>query len=116
MTESIPSDEDGLYEYLCKEYSDEQPPEYIPPNKYNEYKISEELECGCFVPKKVDWDKKREQLIRRLEMERVRKILEASIPSDEDGVIQEHETPSEFDDVPITDEPDDDETEIDEED
>lgn len=106
MTETIPSDEDALYEYLCKEYSDEQPPEYIPPNKYNEYKISV----------KVDWDERREQLIRRLEMERVRKILEASIPSDEDGVIQEYETPSEFDDVPITDEPDDDETEIEEED
>ena len=44
-------------------------------------------------------------------MERVRKILEASIPSDEDGVIQEHETTNEFDDVPIVDEPDDDETE-----
>ena len=31
------------------------------------------------------------------------------IPSDEEGMVQEQETPSEFDDVPITDEPDDDE-------
>lgn len=31
-------------------------------------------------------------------------------------IIQEQETTNEFDDVPITDEPDDDETEIDEED
>ena len=34
---------------------------------------------------------------------------------DEDGIIQEQETPSEFDDVPIVDEPDDDETETEEE-
>ena len=32
------------------------------------------------------------------------------------GLFASHETPSEFNDVPITDEPDDDETEIDEED
>jgi hypothetical protein len=115
MTE-IPSDEDGLYEYLCKEYSNEQPADYTPPNKYNEYKIAEKLRCGCIVPKKIDWEKRRQRLIRRLEMERVRNILEASIPSDNDGVIQEQETTNEFDDVPIVDEPDDDETEIDEED
>ena len=30
-------------------------------------------------------------------------------------IVQESEPPTEFDDVPITDEPDDDETEIDEE-
>ena len=112
MTESIPSDEDELYEYFWKQYSNEEPPQYRPPSKYYEYKMSEELDCGCFVPKKIDWEKRRQQLIRRLEMERVRKILEASIPSDEDGVIQEHETTNEFDDVPIVDEPDDDETEI----
>jgi hypothetical protein len=35
--------------------------------------------------------------------------LSEIIPSDEDGVIQEEETPSEFDDVPIVDEPDEDE-------
>ena len=96
MSDTIPSDEDGLYEYLWKEYSDEEPPDHVYPNKYNEYKIS----------LKVDWEKRRERLIRRLEKERVRKILEASIPSEEDGVIQEHETTNEFDDVPIVDEPD----------
>ena len=37
------------------------------------------------------------------------------IPSDEEGVIQEQETTNEFDDVPITDEPDDDEVETEEE-
>ena len=36
------------------------------------------------------------------------------IPNDEDGVIQEQETPSEYDDVPIVDEPDEDETETEE--
>lgn len=35
------------------------------------------------------------------------------IPSDEDGVIQEQETPIEYEDLPIVDEPDDDETEQD---
>ena len=38
-----------------------------------------------------------------------------SIPSDEDGVIQEEATTNEFDDVPITDEPDEDEEETEEE-
>ena len=38
------------------------------------------------------------------------------IPSDEDGVIQEQETPIEYEDVPIVDEPDDDEMETEEQD
>jgi hypothetical protein len=36
------------------------------------------------------------------------------IPSDEDGVIQEQETPNEYEDVSVVDEPDDDEAEEDE--
>lgn len=38
------------------------------------------------------------------------------ISSDEDGVIQEQETASEYDDVPIVDEPDSDEMETEEQD
>ena len=37
------------------------------------------------------------------------------IPSDNDDVIEEQETPNEYDDVPIVDEPDDDESEQEEE-
>ena len=37
-----------------------------------------------------------------------------TIPSDEDGVIQEDETPNEWELVPVVDEPDDDEAEIEE--
>ena len=33
------------------------------------------------------------------------------LPNDEDAIIQEQETPNEFDDVPIVDEPDEDEAE-----
>jgi hypothetical protein len=33
------------------------------------------------------------------------------IPSDDDGVIQDEETPNEYDEVPIVDEPDEDEGE-----
>jgi hypothetical protein len=34
------------------------------------------------------------------------------IPSDEDGVIQEQETPNEYEQVPVLDEPDEDEDEF----
>ena len=33
------------------------------------------------------------------------------VPNDEDAIIEEQETPNEFDDVPIVDEPDEDEAE-----
>ena len=37
--------------------------------------------------------------------------MSETIPSDLDGVMQEQETPNEYDDVPIVDEPDEDESE-----
>jgi hypothetical protein len=42
-------------------------------------------------------------------------MTETIIPSDEDGVVQEQDAPYEYDEVPIVDEPDEDETETEEE-